>query len=97
MLSRTPLSQLDCQLSEAGGRYAACMAAASGGDGAGPPKPAAASCNTITGLATGTFGARLKNGVITSQGIINGKSDLSAADKAALARLSAGGRYTPQA
>jgi two-component system OmpR family sensor kinase len=38
-------------------------------------------------------GARLKNGVVTSQGIINGKSDLSAADKAALARPTADGRY----
>jgi len=61
--------------------------------GPAPPKPTAASCNAITGLATGTFGARLKNGVVTSQGIINGTSDLSAADKAALARLPAEGRY----
>ena len=69
------------------------MESASGGDGAGLPKPTAATCNTITGLATGRFGARLKNGVVTSQGIVHGKSDLSAADKAALARLPADGRY----
>ena len=69
------------------------MEAASGGDGAGLPKPTAATCNAITGLATGRFGARLKNGVVTSQGIVHGKSDLSAADKAALARLPADGRY----
>lgn len=44
-------------------------------------------CGDITGQAAGTFGARLKHGVFTQQAIVNGKCDLSAADKATLAAL----------
>ncbi len=44
-------------------------------------------CGVITGQAAGTFGARMKQGSFTQQAIVNGKCDLSAADKAVLAAL----------
>jgi len=51
------------------------------------PAPGEQDCSKITGQAAATFGARVKNGVVTAQGIVSGKSRLSAADKAALAHL----------
>jgi two-component system, OmpR family, sensor kinase len=57
-----------------------------------PRKPAPQNCNKTPGLGAGTFGARLKNGIVTNQGVINGRSHLTAADKAALVRLPADGR-----
>jgi two-component system, OmpR family, sensor kinase len=100
-LKQTLLNQIDAQLTAAGGRYASCMEAndtaeqsgegSPGGSGAAPAAPGAApgeqDCSRIPGLATGTFGARVKDGVVTAQGVVGGKSQPTAADKAALARL----------
>jgi two-component system OmpR family sensor kinase len=104
-LNRALLNQIDAQLTAAGGRYAACMeandAAENGGDDGNPAPPAGSplpgsgeqTCSTVAGQPAGTFGARVKDGVVTAQGVVNGKSRLSAADKAALARLSPGGQF----
>jgi two-component system OmpR family sensor kinase len=62
----------------------------------GPPPPqgaAVTNCNKTPGLSAGTFGARVKDGVVTDQGIIDGQSHLSAADQATLIRLPPDGRY----
>ena len=96
VLSHTVLDELDQQLQAAGGRYASCMEQQ---HHVGPPSPAGAAqpanCNQTPGLSAGTFGARVKNGVVTDQGIIDGTSHLSAADEATLVRLPAdGGFYT---
>ncbi len=93
VLSHTLINQLDYQLQAAGGRYASCMEQNAD---EGPPPPQGThtqNCNTAPGLPPGTFGARLKDGVVTNQGIIFGKCDLSAADMATLARLPADGAY----
>jgi two-component system, OmpR family, sensor kinase len=106
-LRQTLVSQIDAQLTAAGGRYASCMEAndaieqareaqqdgESGGGGPVPgqatpgPAPREQDCSAIPGLAAGTFGARVKSGVVTAQGVVGGKSHPTAADKAALARL----------
>jgi two-component system, OmpR family, sensor kinase len=102
-LQQTLLNQIDGQLLAAGGRYASCMEANdaieqageadSGGNGTGPTPaapgalPGEQDCSRIPGLATGTFGARVKDGVVTAQGVVGGKSRPTAADKASLARL----------
>jgi two-component system, OmpR family, sensor kinase len=96
VLSHTVLDELDQQLQAAGGRYASCMEQQ---HHEGPPSPTGAvqpaNCNQTPGLSAGTFGARVKNGVVTDQGIIDGTSHLSAADEAMLVRLPAdGGFYT---
>ena len=93
VLSHTLLNQLDYQLQAAGGRYASCMEEK---HHEGPPLPngvAATNCNKTPGLSAGTFGARVKDGVVTDQGIIDGQSHLSAVDKAILTRLPPDGRY----
>jgi two-component system OmpR family sensor kinase len=104
-LQRALLGQVDAQLTAAGGRYAACMEANDAIEGGGdegnaalpenPPAPAPGEqdCSKITGQAAGTLGARVKNGVVTAQGVVSGKSRLSAADKAALARLPPHGHF----
>jgi two-component system, OmpR family, sensor kinase len=51
------------------------------------PVPGEQDCSATPGLAAGTFGARVKNGLVTAQGVVGGKSHPTAADKAALARL----------
>ena len=93
VLSHTLLNQLDYQLQTAGGRYASCMEEK---HDEGPPPPqgaAVTNCNKTPGLNAGTFGARVKDGVVTDQGIIDGQSHLSDADKAILTRLPPDGRY----
>ena len=92
-LSHTLLNQLDDQLQAAGGRYAACMEEK---HHEGPPPPGGlvvTDCNKTPGLNAGTFGARVKDGVVTDQGIIDGQSHLSAADRATLVSLPPDGRY----
>ena len=54
------------------------------------PTPGEQDRSRSAGQAAGTFGARVKNGVVTAQGIVSGKSRLSAADKAALRAAAAG-------
>ena len=93
VLSHTLLNQLDYQLQTAGGRYASCMEEK---HDEGPPPPqgaAVTNCNKTPGLNAGTFGARLKDGVVTDQGIIDGQSHLSGPDQAILTRLPPDGRY----
>jgi len=104
-LNRALVNQVDAQLTAAGGRYAACMeandAAENSGDDGNPAPPAGSpvpgsgeqTCSTVTGQPAGTFGARVKDGVVTTQGVVNGTSRLSAADKAALARLPPDGQF----
>lgn len=109
------INQVDAQLADAGGRYAACMehndsierardeGNAPSADSAGPgpadspqgPGQAEQDCSRIAGLAAGTFGARIKNGIATTQGIVgSGTTRLSAADQAALARLPPDGSFS---
>ena len=94
----TLVNQMDGQLAAAGGRYAQCMESNDDIEQAqeegGPPPagqhgaPAAIQdCSRIPGQSSGTFGARIKNGVVTAQGVALGESHLSAADKATLASL----------
>jgi two-component system OmpR family sensor kinase len=93
VLSHTLLNQLDYQLDSAGGRYASCMEQK---HPEGPPPPngiQVTNCDQAPGLNAGTFGARVKDGVVTDQGIIGGSSHLSATDKAALIRLPPDGGY----
>ena len=92
VLSHTLLNQLDYQLQSAGGRYASCMEAEHH-EGPPPPGITATNCNKTPGLSAGTFGARVKDGVVTDQGVIDGQSHLSAVDKALLIRLPPDGRY----
>ncbi|HWG63576.1 MAG TPA: ATP-binding protein [Streptosporangiaceae bacterium] len=93
VLHQTLLTQLDLQLQAAGGRYASCTEEKSH-EGPLPPGGAVpGNCSSLPGLGAGTFGARLKNGVVTNQGVIDGHSRLSAADKATLARLPVNGRF----
>src|SRR6202049_703420 len=75
------ITQLDSQLHASGGSYASCMEANNPGAHTSPGGPApqggaqggTRTCNTLPGLTTGTFGARLKNGVVTDKGIVNGQ------------------------
>ena len=93
VLSHTLLNQLDYQLQAAGGRYASCMEEK---HHEGPPLPqgvTVTNCGKTPGLSAGTFGARVKNGLVTDQGIIGGQSHLSAADEATLTRLPPDGRF----
>jgi two-component system, OmpR family, sensor kinase len=99
VLSHTLRDQLDNQLHDSGGFYASCMEESTDHQGPSAPDPddpgAPTSCNNVPGQAAGTFGARIKNGVVTNKGIIPGrKCDLSAADEAALAGLPVGGYHT---
>src|ERR1039458_2950900 len=93
VLSHTLLNQLDDQMMAAGGRYASCMEEK---HHEGPPLPQGATvtnCNKTPGLSDGTFGARVKDGEVTDQGVIGGQSHLSDADKDILIRLPPDGRY----
>jgi two-component system OmpR family sensor kinase len=94
VLTSTLQAQLDSQLHASGGSYASCMEANNPGAPAPPHgPPVRQDCNKTPGLTTGTFGARLENGVVTNQGLVNGKCNLSEADQAALAQLPADGGY----
>jgi two-component system OmpR family sensor kinase len=96
-LNHTLTTQLDAQLAAAGGRYAGCMetnediAHHEPPNSAHDPGPGGPSeqqdCSQIAGLGPGTFGARLKRGVVTVQGIVGGTSRLSAHDAHRLAML----------
>ena len=72
----------------------------SGGSGPVPGQttpgvpPGEQDCSAIPGLAAGTFGARVKDGAVTAQGVVSGKSHPTAADKAALARLTPAHRFS---
>jgi two-component system OmpR family sensor kinase len=93
VLSHTLLNQLDLQLQAAGGRYASCIEEKHHEGPLPPPGVAIPDCNKTPGLNAGTFGARVKDGVLTDQGIIGGHSHLSATDKATLAALPDDGRF----
>jgi len=93
VLQSTLINQMDAQLASAGGRYAQCMEANDETEHAqedGGPPATRQDCSRIPGQSPGTFGARIKNGVVTEQGVALGESHLSAADKAALAGLAPG-------
>jgi two-component system, OmpR family, sensor kinase len=92
VLSHTLINQLDLQLQAAGGRYASCMEAQEDHEPQ-PPGTPQGNCNKTPGLGPGTFGARVKDGRVTNQGIINGTSHLSAADEAKLVALPPDGEY----
>lgn len=90
VVSRSLLANINQELQGATSRaYAACLEHITQPPPSSPGSPAPdsddnQSCSAITGQAAGTFGARLKNGVFTEQQIVEGKSNLSAADKATL-------------
>jgi two-component system OmpR family sensor kinase len=97
VLQSTLINQMDAQLAAAGGRYAQCMETNDDIEHAqeeGKPSPTGQGgrattqdCSRIPGQSPGTFGARVKHGVVTAQGVALGESHLSAADKAALVGL----------
>ena len=58
-----------------------------------PPGTPPGNCNKTPGLGPGTFGARVKHGEVTNQGIINGTAHLSAADQAKLVALPPDGEF----
>jgi two-component system OmpR family sensor kinase len=104
VVQRAMINNVDGQLADSGGRYASCMEfneqledlhaehdsqEPPGGPAAVPPGEQ----NCSIGQAAGTLGARAKNGVVTNQGIVNGHSRLSAADKSKLASLPPGRRF----
>jgi two-component system, OmpR family, sensor kinase len=94
VLSHTLINQLDLQLHAAGGAYPSCMEQqADAREDHQPPQQPQTNCNKTPGLSAGTFGARVKHGVVTNQGIINGSSHLSAADQAKLISLPPNGEY----
>ncbi len=93
VISHTLLNQLDYQLQAAGGRYASCIEEKHHEGPLPPHGVTATNCNKTPGLSAGTFGVRVKDGVVTDQGIIDGQSHLSAADKAALIRLPPDGQF----
>ena len=93
VISHTLLNQLDYQLQAAGGRYASCIEEKHHEGPLPPHGVTATNCNKTPGLSAGTLGARVKNGVVTDQGIIDGQSHLSAADKAVLIAMPPDGRY----
>ncbi len=93
VLSHTLLNQLDNQLQAAGGRYASCMEEKHHEGPPLPPGVTVTNCGKTPGLSAGTFGARVKNGSVTDQGIIGGQSHLSAADEVTLTRLPPNGRF----
>ena len=97
VLSHTLLNQLDYQLQSAGGRYASCMEEKHHEGPPPPPGVAVTNCNKTPGLSAGTFGARVKDGMVTDQGIIDGHRHLSAADEAILIGLPPDGRYYTEA
>src|SRR5580704_18114195 len=92
VLSHTMINQLDLQLQSAGGRYASCMEAQEDHDQLPPGSPPN-NCNKTPGLGPGTFGARVKHGQVTNQGIIDGSPHLSAADQAKLVALPPDGEF----
>jgi two-component system OmpR family sensor kinase len=103
-LNRALVNQVDAQLTAAGGRYAACMENNDGADGGGdegnpappgssPPPGSGQDCSQITGQPPGTFGARVKDGLVTARGVAGGTARLSAADRAALAHLPPDGQF----
>ncbi len=92
VLSHTLLNQLDLQLRAAGGRLASCMEELEDHDPL-PPGTPPGNCNKTPGLGPGTFGARVKHGHITNQGIINRASHLSTADQAKLVELPPDGEF----
>jgi two-component system OmpR family sensor kinase len=92
VLSHTLINQIDLQLHAAGGSYPSCMEQQE--DHARlPPGTPPGNCNRTPGLGAGTFGARVKHGEVTNQGIINGSSHLSAADQAKLVKLPPDGHF----
>jgi two-component system, OmpR family, sensor kinase len=91
VLSHTLINQLDLQLHAAGGAYPACMERQA--DERQEHQPPTPDCNKTPGLSAGTFGARVKDGMVTNQGIINGSSHLSAPDQAKLVNLPPDGEY----
>src|ERR1039458_4594806 len=94
VLSHTLVTQLDLQLQAAGSRYVACIEEHDA-DGPKPPPgtPATGNCNQTPGLGSGTFGARLKAGVVPNQAVIGGTVHLSAADTARLDQVPPNGGY----
>jgi two-component system OmpR family sensor kinase len=82
VLHKSLLNTLDTQLQAATSRhYAACLEHYNSDDNT------QLSCGNITGQAADTFGARLKNGVVTDYQLVRGTSHLSAADEATLRAL----------
>jgi two-component system OmpR family sensor kinase len=94
VISHTLLNQLDYQLQAAGGRYTSCIEVKHHEGPLPPEGTPPPNCNKTPGLNAGTFGARVKDGEVTDQGIIDGQSHLSAADEATLTRLLPGRYYT---
>ncbi|MCW2521728.1 MAG: two component sensor kinase, partial [Frankiales bacterium] len=81
------VERLDQQLAAAGDRYAVSLEHPSDHD-------ADNDYSSVLGQAAGTLGARIANGAVTDAGIVTDESttrDVSAADRAVIARLNIGG------
>jgi two-component system OmpR family sensor kinase len=104
-LSRLMVGQVDAQLHLTGPRYTGCLEhnekiEDQHGENDSeespnpPPGPLAGEQNCNIGQAPGTFGARIKNGVITSQAVVlHSKRRLSAADTRRLVALPPDNRF----
>ncbi|HEY2441834.1 MAG TPA: HAMP domain-containing sensor histidine kinase [Streptosporangiaceae bacterium] len=81
--------QLDGQLQAAAQRYAAACTHHGGPPPPGPPgsHPDGSGCGNIPGQAVSTLSAQVSNGAVANPSLVNGNCYLSAAEKAALARL----------
>jgi two-component system OmpR family sensor kinase len=95
-VNRFLLIQLDDQLQASARIYAAACQHHDDGDlpGAVPggEGPAGPGCGTFPGQAADTLDVSVRNGVLTSQNLVNGECDLTAAERAALAGLPADGQ-----
>jgi two-component system OmpR family sensor kinase len=99
VLHHTLIVQLDDQLAASQGGYVQCIEAQqpdSAPPGLADPNDGGVqqNCNALPGEVTGTFGARLKDGVVTNQGLVKEKCHLSPADKATLVWLPDNGFFT---
>lgn len=95
-VNRFLLIQLDNQLQASARIYAAACQhhddgdlrdGVPGGDGLGRP-----GCGTFPGQAVNTLDVSIRDGLLTSQNLVNGECDLTAAEQAALVSLPADGQ-----
>jgi two-component system, OmpR family, sensor kinase len=103
-LSSLMISQVDAQLRVIGPRFAQCLEynekiedSRGENDSEGPSNPPTGALpgehNCNIGQAPGTFGARIRNGVITSQSVVYSHRHLSASDRLKLLALPPDNRY----
>jgi two-component system, OmpR family, sensor kinase len=91
-VNRFLLIQLDDQLQASARIYAAACQHHDDGDLPGGDGPTGTGCGTFPGQAANTLDVSVRNGILTSQNLVNGECDLTAAERAALAGVPADGQ-----